>query len=101
VILGLISVGQMTIAAASSLLVPEGMVLRIETQRFFEYSNIYSFCLRELLNGNFARNIGTQYLGLQGWGSLLPLGAAVLALIVFFLRGTAPGVPRRLRSDPG
>jgi len=100
VILGLISVAQMTIAAASSVLVPETMVLRIEAQRFFEYSNIYSFCLRELLNGNFARNLGTQYLGLQGWVSLLPLGAAASALIFLFLRGTTAGVPRRLPSDP-
>jgi hypothetical protein len=99
VILGLISIGQMTIAAASSVLVPETMVLRIETQRFLEYSNIYSFCLRELLNGNFARNIGTQYLGLQGWASLLPLGAVASALVALFLRGSTARMPRRLRSD--
>ena len=101
VILGLVSVGQMTIAAASNVLVPDTMVLRIGAQRFFEYSNIYSYCLKELLDGNFARNLGLQYLGLHGWASLLPLGAAAAALIALFLRRSPSHLPRLLRSDPG
>jgi hypothetical protein len=52
ILLAIVSIGQMTIAAASNVLVPDTMVLRIGAQRFFEYSNIYSYCLKELLDGN-------------------------------------------------
>lgn len=43
VVLSLVSIGQMVIAAASSILVPDTMVLKISSLDFFEFSSIYSF----------------------------------------------------------
>ena len=82
VILSIISIGQMIIAAASRVLVPDIMALKISTLGFFEYSNIYTYCLDRLVAGHFAWNIGQVFFGLKNWASLLPL---VLVVSVFSL----------------
>ena len=79
--LGLISIGQMIIAAASTILVPdETLMLRITTGA----SNIYSYCLQRLMAGKFAQNLGHQLLGLESWSSLIPLLVVVAGLTLFF-----------------
>jgi hypothetical protein len=85
-VLGAVSVGQMVIAAASTIGVPDTMVLKIKTLGFFEYSNIYSFCLQQLLEGRFTENLGHLLLGLMSWGSLVPflIGAAGIASFFFW-----------------
>jgi len=50
-------------------------------------------------DGNFARNLGQQFFGLQGWASLLPLAAVAMALIAVFLRGSVVDPARRPRSN--
>jgi hypothetical protein len=83
-ILSLISIGQMIIVAASYILVPETMVLKISSLGFFEYSNIYNYCLKQqLLEGDFGWNLGHQLLGLKSWSSLIPL-FLVMAVVTFF-----------------
>jgi hypothetical protein len=85
VILGLASIGQMTIAAASSVLVPDTMAQKINSLGFFEYSNIYSYCLRQLIIGHFPQNLGYRLLGLKSWSSLVPLlGIAAGITVTFF-----------------
>jgi hypothetical protein len=53
IILCMISCGQMLVAAASNMLVPDDMVANIASSGFFAYSNIYSYCLQQLLSGKF------------------------------------------------
>jgi hypothetical protein len=88
VILSLVSIGQMTIAAASVVNVPNTMVSKISTLGFFEYSNIYSYCLKQLLNGNFTHNWGYYLLDLKSWSSLIPLLVVSAGVTFFFFRNT-------------
>jgi hypothetical protein len=82
-----VSVGQMLIAAASDVQVPDGMVRQIRTLGFFEYSNIYSYCLERLRQGYFAENLGHLLFGLSSWASLLPLLAGEAGITAFLFRG--------------
>ena len=85
---GLVSIGQMLIAAASIVQVPNGkLAIRIGTLGFFEYSNIYSYCLKLLLKGKFGQNLGNQLLGLRSWNSLIPLMVVLAGVSFFFLNG--------------
>jgi hypothetical protein len=84
VALGLVSIGQMLIAAAGVVMVPDKMVMKISTLGFFEYSNIYSYCLKQLEKGHFARNLGHQFLGLNSWSSLLPFLVIIAGVTIFF-----------------
>ena len=77
VILSLVSIGQMFIAAASDVLAPDDWVSEINTLGFLKYTNIYSYCLKRLLAGKFAWNLGQAILGLQNWASLLPVALVV------------------------
>jgi hypothetical protein len=86
VLLSLISIGQMMIVAASYVLVPETMVLKIGSLGFFDYSNIYSFCLQQLIKGDFGWNLGHQLLGLENWSSLIPLLVVLIGATFIFLR---------------
>jgi hypothetical protein len=86
VILSLFSIGQMIVAAASSILVPDTLMFEIETLGFFEYSNLYDFCLKRLLLGAFTENLGNQYLGLRSWSSLIPLLIVIASFTFFFFR---------------
>ncbi len=73
VLLLIVSVGQMLIASASDIMVPDDRVMDIRRLSYFDYSNIYSYCLQLLLNGYFALNLGGRVLGLQAWNSLIPV----------------------------
>ena len=95
VVLSLVSIGQMVIAAASSILVPDTMVLKISTLDFFEFSSIYSFCLKQLVEGNFAPNLGHQFLGLKSWSSLIPLLVVIAGVTFFFFKNPMETSHRR------
>ncbi|MGB8214856.1 MAG: glycosyltransferase family 39 protein [Anaerolineales bacterium] len=86
-ILSLISIGQMIIAAASTVQDPDLMVSKIATLGFFAYTNIYSYCLKLLDKGNFTQNLGHQFLGLISWDSLIPLFVVIGGVTFFFLYG--------------
>jgi hypothetical protein len=84
IVLTAISVLQMGIVAASKIVVPDDYMLQIFHLKFFQYSIIYSGCLKELFAGRFAWNIGNAWFGLQGWASLIPICLLVLATTLFF-----------------
>jgi hypothetical protein len=86
VLLTVVSVAQMTIVSASMILVPDDTLRKIEQIRFFQYSTIYTVCLKELLEGRFAWNIGQNWLGLKHWASLMPLGVMILGVTAAFAR---------------
>lgn len=81
-----VSIAQMGIVAASVITVDQYFMERISQLSFFQYSTIYSDCLQELLDGNFAWNIGQNWLGLPGWFSLLPIAAVILGAAIYFAR---------------
>jgi hypothetical protein len=83
--LSLVSIGQMVIVAASTTLVPDKMVAKLETIGFFGYSNIYSYCLQQLTSfGNFTQNLGSAIFHLNSWSSLVPFFIVVVGLMLFF-----------------
>jgi hypothetical protein len=87
-VFGLVSFGQMLIAAASLVQVPNGKwAINISKLGFFEYTNIYSYCLKQLLKGNFGQNLGNQLLGLRSWNSLIPLMVVIAGFSFFFWNG--------------
>jgi len=86
VVLGLVSVFQMIVVAASTVQVPDDSMKRISQLGFFQYSSIYSYCWRQLLAGSFTWNIGQQLFGLKGWTSLSPLILAATGFGVVFSR---------------
>jgi hypothetical protein len=87
-VLGLVSIGQMLIAAASIVQVPNGTwAVNISKLGFFEYTNIYGYCLKLLLKGKFGQNLGIQLLGLSSWNSLIPLLVILAGVTFFFLNG--------------
>jgi len=88
IILCMISCGQMLVAAASNMLVPDDMVANIASSGFFAYSNIYSYCLQQLLSGKFNPNLGKLWFNLDSWMSLIPLFIIMAGcLIIFFCDG--------------
>jgi hypothetical protein len=74
----------MTIAAASNVLVPDWMVVQISSLGFFAYSNIYNYCLMQLVGGDFARNLGNVLLSLNSWSSLVPFVVVLAGVTSFF-----------------
>lgn len=88
VVLSLVSIAQMIIAAASDVMVPDTMVLKISTLGFFEYSNIYSYGLKALLDDNFGPNLGRRLLGLESWSSLIPLLVVIAGVTFLFFWNT-------------
>jgi hypothetical protein len=86
VTLSLVSFAQMLIGAAGVLQVPDVMVSKFGKLGFFEYSYIYSYCLKQLVKGNLARNLGHQLLGLRSWNSLIPLVVVIGSVSFFFLK---------------
>jgi hypothetical protein len=81
-----VSVAQMGIVAASLILVPETYMVQIAHLKFFQYSTIYSDCLKELIEGRFAWNIGQAWFGLNQWASLIPICLVILGAGVIFAR---------------
>jgi len=82
--LTLVSIGQMLIVTAGMALTPEMWVTNIMSMGFFEFSNIYNVCLKQLLDGKFAQNLGQQFLHLNSWSSLIPLAVIFLGITLFF-----------------
>jgi hypothetical protein len=88
VVLSLVSFGQMLIVAASTVQAPDTLVRKLGSLGFFEYTNIYSYCLKQLEKGNFTLNLGQWLLGLESWNSLIPLLVIIGAATgFFFLKG--------------
>ncbi|MEN6410979.1 MAG: hypothetical protein ABFD44_14850, partial [Anaerolineaceae bacterium] len=81
-----ISAVQMGIVAASTINVNEFYMVRINQLKFFQYSTIYSDCLKVLLDGKFAWNMGQNWFGLPGWYSLIPIVVILLAAVAIFAR---------------
>jgi hypothetical protein len=86
VLLTAISVAQMGVVSASLITVDQFYMERISQLSFFQYSTIYSDCLKELIQGRFAWNIGQAWLGLTGWWSLLPIAVFLLGVGLVFIR---------------
>jgi hypothetical protein len=85
--LSLVSIGQMTIVAASSILVPDKMIAKLGTIGYFGYSNIYDYCLKQMtFYGNYARNLGYLFLHLDSWFSFIPLLTLLFGGTLFFFR---------------
>ncbi len=90
-IISIISFGQMLIAAASNMLVPDDKVATIASSGFFEYSNIYNYCLQQLLSGRFNPNLGSIWFNLDSWKSLIPLFMILTGCMVLFFRNEKKG----------
>jgi hypothetical protein len=87
IILAFISITQMSIVAASHIVVPaDEFMTRISRLHYFQYSTIYTDCLKELLQGKFSWNIGQAWLGLHGWPSLLPWIVGTALILFLFAR---------------
>ena len=74
----------MLIVAASEVKAPDTWIAEIKTMGFFEFSNIYSFCLKQLEAGNFAQNLGHWLLGLNSWASLIPIMIVIVGITIYF-----------------
>ncbi len=94
-VLTFVSVAQMGIVAASRISVPDDNILKISTSGFFEFSAIYDYCLKQLIAGNFAWNIGNGFIGLKSWASLLPISITVLGAVLFMAF-----FPTRMNRNP-
>jgi len=97
--LTLISAGQMVIVAASTVLTPEKIILNIKSLGFFEYSNIYNFCLKQLESGSFTPNLGHRLLHLSSWASLIPFFVVIVGLTIFFLWNRKPAIQTTAASS--
>ena len=87
VVLGLVSIGQMLVVAASTTQVPDKMIPQLSAIGFFGYSNIYDYCLKQLISyGNFTQNLGSEVFHLNTWNSLVPLFVVFCGLSLFFFR---------------
>jgi hypothetical protein len=97
-----LSIGQMIIPAAN-VQVPDAMVLNIGALGFFEYSNIYSYCWQQLVEGRFTENLGHLLLGMKSWSSLIPLlvGAAGITFFYFWRDVNAHPLRNRISTIRG
>ena len=87
IVLTFVSVVQMGIVVASKVLIQDNFIATLSSSGFFAYSAIYDYCLQQLIDGNFAWNMGQAVFGLKSWASLLPLALIVLGatlLMAFF-----------------
>lgn len=84
VILGIVSIAQMFIVAASEVLTPVDFTIGIDQAGYFQYSTIYSYCLKQLIHHQFAWNLGIKLFGLKNWSSLLPILIAMIGTTIFF-----------------
>ncbi len=96
ILLTVVSVAQMGIVAASGTGVTDDNYMELSSKGFFEYSSIYNYCLQKLIAGQFTWNMGSDFFGLKGWASLLPLSIVVsgasLGMAFFSARsGQNPG----------
>jgi hypothetical protein len=86
VIFCLVSIGQMFIGAANTVLVPDIMIEKIKTLGFFEYSNLYSYGLKQLFAGHFTQNLGQRFFGLKNCSSLIPVLGVIVWVTIYFVK---------------
>lgn len=100
VILSVISVAQMLIVAATTVQVPDDRIRNIAALGYFEYSSIYSYGLRQLLNGNIAWNLAQKLFGWKTTTSILPTIIATASITtVFFMMRADPNEPPLLERQ--
>jgi len=85
IILAVISIAQMLIPLAGSMLAPDTYFMQNAHLPFFGYSSIWSYSWQQLLEGAFANNLGSKLFGLRGWTTLLPIILAILAVTAIFV----------------
>ena len=85
ILLSFFSIFQMTIVAASTYNVIEDPYKNIAYLGYFNFSAIYSFCLKQLSDGTFAWNLG-QVFGLRTWASLVPFTLVIGGGTIFMAR---------------
>jgi hypothetical protein len=85
IILAVISIGQMLIPLAGSMLAPDDYFVQNAHLNFFGYSSIWSFSWQQLLEGNFAYSLGGSFLRLRGWMNLVFNVVAILAVTAIFV----------------
>lgn len=82
--LSIISIMQMFIAAASSIIVPEEWIKQIASASAFDYLEIYDYSLKQLIDGKFIFNLGNSWFGLNSWASLTPIFILIVVTTVVF-----------------
>ena len=87
-VLGLISIGQMTIATADDFLGTGSAALKIGSLGFFGYSNIWNHCLYDLVHNVYAHNWGNEFLHLQSWAILIPWVVVIAGGAAYFIWDT-------------
>jgi hypothetical protein len=85
IILTVISIGQMLIPLAGSMLAPDNYFVENAHLKFFGYSSIYTYSWQQLQNGYFAYNLGGKLLGFRNWMVLLPNLLSILAVTAIFV----------------
>jgi hypothetical protein len=85
IILAVISIGQMLIPLTGSMLAPDDYFIQNAHLPFLGYSSIYSYSWEQLLEGNFAYNLGGKFLGLRGWMNPLFNILAILVVTAIFV----------------
>jgi hypothetical protein len=100
IILAIISIFQMTIVVASDVMTSDVYYVKISQIGLFEFSAIYSDCLKHLVNGDFAWNLGQALFELKTWASLLPI-ALVVTGATFFMAFYPTRLDRNRRSQLG
>ena len=93
IVLCLVSIGQMFIGAANTVLVPDKMMEKINTLGFFEYSNLYSYGLKQLIAGHFTQNLGQRFFGLKNWSSLIPVLGVIVLVTIYFVKKQTREIP--------
>lgn len=85
IILAVVSIGQMLIPLAGSMLAPDDYFIQNAHLKFFGYSSIYTYSWQKLLDGHFTYNLVGELLGLRNWMTLLPNVLSILAVTAIFV----------------
>lgn len=100
VILSLVSVAHMLIVAATTVQVPDDRIRNIAELGYFEYSSIYSYGLRQLLDGNVAWNLAQKLFSWTAATSLFPAMVVIASITaVFFTMRSSPVEPPLLERQ--
>ena len=92
--LTLISIFQMTIAAASNFLVDAKNISTIATDPLFSYSLLYDDCLVQIQNGRFSWIMGKYWFGITGIDCIRPLIIMQLILVLIFFVNPKSNAPK-------
>jgi hypothetical protein len=85
IILAVISIGQMLIPLAGSMLAPDNYFIQNAHLNFFGYSSIYTYSWQQLLDGNFAYTLGGAWLRLRSWMNPFLNILAILVVTAIFV----------------